>query len=276
MNGEKPVNGGDAGSKGDVVLSTTEMTVGYRVGGLRRRRIDTIVAVPPLSVRAGQVVVVLGTNGAGKSTLLRALTGISPPMTGEVRLDGGILHAMDRTEIARRVAVVTSDRPDPGLLRVEEVVGLGRYPHTGRAGALDEHDRNVVRRVIELTGATHLIGRRVAQLSDGERQRVMIARALAQEPRVLILDEPTAFLDVGGRIMVHDLIGRLAHEQGLTVLLATHDVELALEIADAVWLVDGGGLTVGTVEQLRPAIDVAFGTDGRLLAPVGFSPRRTT
>jgi iron complex transport system ATP-binding protein len=268
------VAGSEDQAQRSMVLTTAELTVGYRSGGLRRKRIDTVVSVPTLTVRSASVTVVLGTNGAGKSTLLRALTGISEPMSGVVTLGDDNLHQMDSTAIARRIAVVTSDRPDPGLLRVEEVVGLGRYPYTGRSGHLDDHDRDVIRQAIALTGATHLAGRRVSQLSDGERQRIMIARALAQEPELLVLDEPTAFLDIGGRIMVHDLIGSLAHEQGLAVVLATHDVELALEIADEVWLVNDGGLTVGTANDLRPVIDETFGTDGRLLAPVGFSPRR--
>ena len=161
---------------------------------------------------------------------------------------------------------MSAERIDPGLLRVEEVVALGRYPFTGARGTLRPSDRAIVERVIGLTGATHLVGRRVAQLSDGERQRVMIARALAQEPAILVLDEPTAFLDIGGRVMIHALVDRLAKEQGLAVIMATHDVELALEIATSVWLIVAGTVTVGAAADLRPQIDAAFGTGGRLLA----------
>lgn len=244
------------------VLATGGLTAGYRSGRRRRR----VVRLGPASVTPGEIVAVLGVNGAGKSTLLRTLIGLAPPLEGAVTLAGRPLHEVDRAESARLVAVVSSERPDPGLLRVEEVVALGRHPHTGRTGRLGAEDDAVVAAAIEATGATALVGRRLAQLSDGERQRVMIARALAQEPSLLVLDEPTAFLDMGGRVMVHELAARLAREQGLAVLLATHDVELALEIARTVWLVDGGGVCIGTVEQLRPAVDAVFGTGGRLLA----------
>ncbi len=243
------------------VLSTSGVAAGYRIRWNRR----AVVRLGPAAVRRGEIVAVLGVNGAGKSTLLRTLIGLAPPVEGSVELAGRPIAAIDRVELARLVAVVSSERPDAGLLRTEEVVALGRHPHTGRTGRRSEHDDEIVSQAITATGAAGLVGRRVSQLSDGERQRVMIARALAQEPSLLVLDEPTAFLDIGGRVMVHDLAARLAAEQGLAVLLATHDVELALEVAHTVWLVDGGGVCIGTVAELRPAVDAAFGTKGRLL-----------
>jgi iron complex transport system ATP-binding protein len=244
------------------VLTTDGLSAGYGT----RRRSCPVVRIEAAAVRPGEVVAVLGANGTGKSTLLRSLSGLAAPLRGSVRLGGEPIDAMDRSERARLVAIVTSERPDPGMLRVEEVVALGRHPHTGRGGRLDENDVAAVRRAIEQTAATHLLGRRVAQLSDGERQRVMIARALAQGPRLLVLDEPTAFLDLRGRLMVHDLVARLAAEERLAVLLATHDVEHALEIAHTVWLVEGGTVRIGDVAEMRGVIDEAFGAGGRLSA----------
>jgi len=225
------------------------LSVGYRSG--RRRPPRTVLAGVRALAAAGELTVLVGPNGTGKSTLLHTVAGLLPPLTGTVALDGADLVALPAGERARRLAVVLTEHVEPGLLSVEELVGLGRHPHTGATGALRAADRAAVDAAIEAAGAAHLTGRRVAELSDGERKRVLVARALAQEPAVLLLDEPTAFLDVSARVGLLGLLRRLARDDGLCVLVSTHDLEPALRVADQVWLLDrSGGLRTGPPEAL--------------------------
>jgi iron complex transport system ATP-binding protein len=245
-------------------LALEGLDLGYRRG---RRAPRTVLSGVGARAAAGELTVLVGPNGTGKSTLLHAVAGLLPPLAGTVRLDGADLLALPAAERARRVAVVLTERVDPGLLAVEELVALGRHPHTGPTGALRDTDRAAVTAAIAAAGAGHLAGRRVAELSDGERQRVLTARALAQEPGVLLLDEPTAFLDVSSRVALLALLRRLAREDGLCVLVSTHDLEPALRLADHVWLLDRAGrLRAGPPEQL-----VADGVVGEVFDAPGLA-----
>jgi iron complex transport system ATP-binding protein len=231
------------------VIVLDALSVGHRTG--RRRPPRTVLAGACARAAAGELTVLVGPNGAGKSTLLHTVAGLLPPLAGTVRLDGADLAALPPAERARRLAVVLTERVEPGLLSVEELVALGRHPHTGPTGALRAADRAAVAAAVDAAGAGHLAGRRVAELSDGERQRVLVARALAQEPAVLLLDEPTAFLDVSARVGLLGALRRLAREDGLCVVISTHDLEPALRVADRVWLLDrAGGLRAGPPEAL--------------------------
>lgn len=255
------------------VLTGEGLTVGYRG---RRGRARPVLGGLDLSLPAGRLACVLGANGSGKSTLLRTLAGMQPPLAGSVRLLGDAVGALPPSERARRLAVVLTERVDLGVLSGWELVALGRYPHTGWDGRLDDADRAVVRWAVEATASSAFAGRNVGELSDGERQRLLVARALAQEPAALLLDEPTAFVDVAGRVELFGLLRRLAAECGLAVLLTTHDLQLAVRAADAVWLVTGGRVRMGAPEDLVldgslaaafPGPDVRFDpTDG------GFTP----
>jgi iron complex transport system ATP-binding protein len=181
-----------------------------------------------------------------------------PALAGHVDLLGDDLAALDQAERARRRAVVLTERPAVGSLHARRVVELGRYPRIPWFGRLAARDHTVVDRALEATGAGHLAERDFSRLSDGERQKVMIARALAQEPQVLILDEPTSFLDAAARVEVLALLGRLARENGLAVLLSSHDLELALRAADTVWLLmPDGRVRTGAPEDLVLAGEVA-------------------
>ncbi|MHA6618139.1 ABC transporter ATP-binding protein [Pseudonocardia sp. DLS-67] len=232
------------------------LSAGHRAG--RRRPPRTVLARVDARAAAGELTVLVGPNGTGKSTLLHTVAGLLPPLAGTVRLDGTDLAALPPAERARRLAVVLTERVEPGLLSVQELVALGRHPHTGPTGALRDTDRKVVAAAVDAAGAGHLAGRRVAELSDGERQRVLVARALAQEPAVLLLDEPTAFLDVSARVGLLGVLRRLAREDGLCVVVSTHDLEPALRVADRVWLLDrAGGLRTGPPEALVAAGAVA-------------------
>jgi iron complex transport system ATP-binding protein len=160
------------------------------------------------------------------------------PLSGEVSLDGGPLGDLDALERARRLAVVLTDRIDSGMMTGADLVALGRYPYTGWSGRLDRRDHAVVRWAMDALAATPFAHRRVAELSDGERQRVVIARALAQEPAVLALDEPTAYVDVPRRVELTQTLRHLARECELAVLLTTHDLDLAVRVADRLWLIE--------------------------------------
>lgn len=247
------------------VLELAGLTVGYRT----RRSRKVVLAGLDTSLEKGRLIGLVGPNGAGKSTLLRTLSGLQPPLAGSVRLLGRDLGRMRRDEVAQQVAVVLTDRVAPGRLTVADVVALGRHPHTGWSGRLGASDREAVTAALEAVGAGELTKRMLWELSDGQRQRVMIARAIAQAPRLLLLDEPTAFLDPPGRIRVFELLQDLAHDRRIAVAVCTHDVEVAARHADRLWVVGPeNGMRVGTPHELAHdgTLEAAFGGD------VGFDP----
>lgn len=186
--------------------------------------------------RDGMLTCLIGANGAGKSTLLRTIAGFQLPLEGTVLLGGNDVRALSPRQRAERMAVVLTDRPDVMCTTVWEMVATGRAPFTGFWGRLSGKDRNIVTRSLRLVGIEWMADRTVASLSDGERQKVMIAKALAQQTPVVLLDEPTAFLDYPSRVEVMQLLLNIAHEEHKTVLLSTHDLDLALQTADRLWL----------------------------------------
>jgi len=222
-------------SGGDGVLAARGLAVGY-AGRRRRVVLDGVDA----ELNAGELVCLLGANGTGKSTLLRTLAGLQPALAGSVTLLGEELAGIPAAERARRLAVVLTEPVDAGLLSGYDLVALGRYPHTGWDGRLDPGDHAVVRWALEATATARFADRPVAELSDGERQRLVVARALAQEPAVLVLDEPTAFVDLPRRVELVSLLRALARECDLAVLLSTHDLDLALRWADTLWIAGAG------------------------------------
>lgn len=235
-----------------------ELAIGYR----RRRRTVTVADGLSAAARPGELTVLLGPNGSGKSTLIRTLCGLQPPLAGGVSLDGVDVTDVSADQLARRVAVVLTDPVDPGLLCARELAALGRIPYLGLRASMSDDDHAVVDRALAAVGAGPLADRAVGDLSDGERQRVLTARALAQQPDVLVLDEPTAFLDVPSRLGLTQMLRRLAHEQGLTVVMSTHDLDLALRVADHAWLLGRDGTLVeGAPGDLvnRGRLDAVFG-----------------
>jgi len=231
-----------------LLLETHDLAIGYSV---QRGQARVVAERINLRLHAGELICLLGPNGAGKSTLLRTLAGMQRPLRGQVRLLGADLHDLEPRELARRLSVVLTERIDVGALSARAVVALGRYPHTDWTGRLTPADETVITESLAAVGATPLANRLIGELSDGERQKVLIARALAQEPHLLLLDEPTAFLDLPRRVEIMSLLHRLARETGRVILLSTHDLDLALRSADQLWLLPPGGpLRVGIPEEL--------------------------
>ena len=211
------------------VLETHNLNVGY---GRRTVLSDVNVRVPE-----GSFTALIGANGSGKSTLLRTLSGTQAALGGSIWLNGNELSHMRRSNLAKSLAMVLTDRSGGGGLSVGETVEIGRHPYTGLLGRLTEEDRRIVDRSLEAVGMYGMKKRLLGTLSDGERQKVMIARALAQDTPLIILDEPTAFLDVAGRIEITALLRRLA-DSGKAIVLSTHDVSSAIASADMLWIVD--------------------------------------
>lgn len=233
-------------------LIVHDLTTGY--AGRRGGAPITVTAPFSASLHSGELTCLLGPNGAGKSTLLRTLSGFQPPLSGDITIAGRSVAAYRPAELARVIGVVLTERISLDAMRVDDLVALGRAPYTGFWGRLSVADRRIVSRAFEMVGIEDLRERMVATLSDGERQKVMIAKALAQETPIIFLDEPTAFLDYPSKVDIMQLLRRLAREEGKTVFMSTHDLELAFQVADTIWLLSKElGVTTGTPEDLAIA-----------------------
>ena len=231
-------------------ITTNRLTVGYR----GHRVVEDI----SLSLPCGRLVCLLGPNGAGKSTLLRTLCGFQPPIEGTVTISGSDITTMSAAEVARLVSVVLTDRPLTPSLTAAEMVGMGRAPYTGLWGRLSDDDRRLVSEAMQTVGIDSLATRRMGRLSDGERQKVMIAKALAQHTPVIVLDEPTAFLDYPSKVAVMKTLARLAHDEGKTILMSTHDLELAAQLGDELMKIENKHIRKITADEVSRII-------GRLL-----------
>jgi iron complex transport system ATP-binding protein len=228
------------------ILNTDSLQTGYRSSGKR-----TVVSghLPDLGVMPGRLICLLGPNGSGKSTLLRTLACLQPPLAGNIVIAGKT--GLSSPEVAKKISLVLTDRITGSNLNVYSLIALGRYPWSGWLGILTENDRLAVGRAITASGVADLLDRKVHTLSDGENQKVMLARALAQDTPILMLDEPTAHLDLPSRIRLMRFLHRLARDTGKGILLSTHELDLALQVADEVWLLQTGGhLHRGAPEDL--------------------------
>lgn len=240
------------------ILQTHNMAVGFGQGGKK----TTLLKGLNMRLEQGSLVALLGRNGAGKSTLIRAITCDNPPIEGSVEINGIPASSITKHQLSKLVALVATERIMGGAFTISELVGLGRQPHTGFLGRLSKHDKDVVNQCLEAVGIMDKAHRHVASLSDGERQKAMIAKALAQETPIIVLDEPTAFLDVASRIETMQLLHKLAHEQNKAVLLSSHDISQSLLLADELWVITSDrDVITGTTEQvvMSGAMDRVFG-----------------
>lgn len=237
------------------------LSTGYRRHGREHLLLDGVTA----ELHPGRLTCLLGANGSGKTTLLRTMAGRLSPLAGHILTGGRDLSDYSAHELARRVSVVLTDHVPVDSLRAEEIVAMGRMPYTGFWGNLSRHDHDVVDNALNMVGMDKFRHRRLGTLSDGERQKLMIAKALAQQTPAILLDEPVAYLDFPSKVDILTLLRRLARDEGKAILLSIHDLELALQTADCIWLLDGhGSLSKGTPRELaeRGDLDVFFTSKG--------------
>ncbi len=251
-------------------LEIRDIEIGYRQRSGEFRRLAAHLS---LNVPGGRSIALLGRNGSGKSTLLRVLSGVRRPQSGSVLLDGVELDRLSPRMRAQRIAFVTTEPIVTAHLRVREVVAMGRAPYTGWFGTLSRDDERRVDRALDQVGLSSFGEKSLDSLSDGERQRAMIARAVAQDTPLILLDEPTAFLDLPNRYRTALLLRRLAHESGKTVIYSSHDLTTAVQLCDTLWVMNRGGIDAGrpadllrdgTVDTLFDDLPIRCSEDGAI------------
>ncbi len=244
-------------------IQLKNLSIGYQT----RHGVKTVAENISGSILSGQLTCLLGPNGVGKSTLLRTLSAFQPKIDGSILIVGKEIATFSDKELSRLIGVVLTEKPDVRNMTVRELVCLGRSPYTGFWGTYSKEDLCVVDEAIALVGIEALSQRMVHTLSDGERQKVMIAKALAQQTPVIFLDEPTAFLDYPSKVEMLQLLRRISREAEKTVFLSTHDVELALQLADVLWLMrregDGSPVTIGSPRALAESGDLGRFISGK-------------
>ena len=229
------------------ILTTQQLSIGYSKKG----KIDIIQSGLDLQLRAGELVCLIGPNGSGKSTLLRTLTGLQKSLSGKTLIDGQDISRIKQHEKAMMLALVLTERVDIENTTVYNLVSLGRHPHSNWWGNVTDHEDVIIREAIEMVHMDHKMHKNINELSDGERQRAMIAKALAQDTPIIMLDEPTAHLDLPNRVEIMLLLHKLAHKTQKAILLSTHELDLALQAADRIWLISTDhGIESGVPEDL--------------------------
>ena len=227
-------------------IQLKDLSIGYK---LHNGKTKTIASHINASVESGMLTCLIGRNGTGKSTLLRTMTGFIPPLEGQVILEGRDLSMLSATERARIISIVLTERPETDNITVNELVGMGRLPYTNFWGTLQEEDRQIVDDAMQMIGIYELRNRKIGTLSDGEKQKAMIGKAIAQQTPVIILDEPTAFLDYPSKQETMLLLHQLAQELNKTIFLSTQDLNIAYQVADKIWCMgNDDGLRIGDEE----------------------------
>ncbi len=223
-------------------LITHNLSIGYRE--------RVVISGINLELKPASLTVLIGANGSGKSTLLRTLTATQPALSGKIEISGKPIESFTPSQLAKQLSLVLTDRTGGGGLRVQELVAIGRHPYSGFWGRLSDDDRRIVNDALQAVGLLHKADEFVASLSDGERQKAFIARAIAQSTDIVVLDEPTSFLDVAARFEIMNLLGKMAHDFGKTVLLSTHDTAAAIASADYIWAIAKEQIHIGTRSQV--------------------------
>ncbi|MCL1868093.1 MAG: ABC transporter ATP-binding protein [Paludibacter sp.] len=245
------------------MFSTHSLSIGY----LRKGETFAIQRDLNLQLNLGELVCLAGPNGSGKSTLLRTLSGLQPPLFGRVQIDGEDIFALSVRQKALQLAMVLTERVDIENTTVAQTVAMGRQPYTSWWGIIAKNDEKKINDALQLVHLQEFKNRFINELSDGERQRVMIARALAQDTPHIFLDEPTAHLDLPNRIEIMLLLRRLAHKTKKAILLSTHELDIALQVADCIWLLSSDlPVQIGS-----PAALIANGTFERVFDSINYS-----
>ena len=227
----------------DAFLKTDHLQVGYKG--------KPLISEICLSVQRGEILTLIGPNGAGKSTILKSIARQLALIGGKVLLDGKDMGTQSLKETARRMSVMLTDRTKPELMTCHDIVAAGRYPYTGALGILSETDEKAIEDALELVHAREIAFRDFNAISDGQRQRVLLARALCQEPEIIVLDEPTSFLDIRHKLELLEILRHMAREQNITVILSLHEIDLAQKISDRVVCVKGDRIAgYGSAEEI--------------------------
>jgi len=242
------------------VLSVNNVTIGYK----NKKQNRAVAENVNLGIRNGEMVCLLGPNGCGKSTLMRSIAGLQQSFSGDIYINNADINTLSPTERASQLSLVLTDKLAVTGISVTNIVAVGRYPYTNSMGKLKDEDIAVINRSLEKCGLQGYENRLYAELSDGEKQRVMIARALAQDTPLMMLDEPTAHLDLPNRIEMMKTMRKLAKETQKAILISTHELDLALQWADTIWIMNNSGtIETGTPEDLvlNGTLSKVFGND---------------
>jgi len=230
-----------------IILTASNLNLGYRKG----KQVNTIAENLDFGLEKGKLTCLMGPNGVGKSTLIKTIMGQVPPLQGQILLDGKPIQQYGLREISKKIAVVLTDKIRMGTLSVRQLVELGRIPHTSWLGKLAPEDQNKVDNAIKSTNIQYLADRPLTELSDGQLQKAMIARALSQDGEILLMDEPTAHLDLTNRLEIMRLLHAIARNENKAILITTHDLEIAIDTADEFWLMPcGSPLITGLPEDM--------------------------
>jgi iron complex transport system ATP-binding protein len=238
------------------VLILDALETGYGSGSRKKLILPSMNA----TANKGELIAVIGRNGIGKSTLLRTLAGLQPSLGGNIIVNGKNLSEFSRIELAQETGYISTESVKVSNMTVYDLVALGRFPHTNWIGNLDIENQNAIREALEMTSMAGFRGRFINEISDGERQKAMIARIIAQDAGIMIMDEPTAFLDAGSKFEILHLLNTLSHVNGKTIIFSTHDLHIAVSQADKIWLISGNRLQEGAPEDLmmRGSFDHLF------------------
>ncbi|MCK0131259.1 ABC transporter ATP-binding protein [Flavobacteriaceae bacterium F08102] len=240
-------------------IQTRDLTIGYRT-----KKSELVIGSNfNVTLQSGKLVCLLGKNGIGKSTLLRTLSRLQPQLKGEIWIDQEKIEHWTAPELAQKISTVFTERIPANNLTVYELIALGRQPYTNWLGKLSEIDHRYINLAISQTQCETLLNKKHHELSDGQLQKVMIARSLAQNTPIITLDEPTAHLDMHHKISLFILLKQLAKKMNKAILVSTHEIHYALEMADELWLMNEQGITSGETEKLikNNALDELFSTE---------------
>lgn len=221
----------------NIVLELNSLSTGY----IENRDANIVSSKLNEKIKKGDFVALIGTNGCGKSTLMRTICGLQAPIDGKISIEGINIDSINQSELTSKIALVLTEKIEVANMTVYELISMGRYPYTGMFGKLKTKDKKIIEEAIEKCNCTKILYREINQLSDGQRQRVMIAKALAQDTPIILLDEPTSHLDIPNRVEVMRLMHNLAKVHRKTIIMATHELDLALQWASKIWLMNTDG-----------------------------------